>query len=1063
MSVNIVTGMTGVAHITSDDDRIRNASYVGNGKFVLPYLNEFEAEIINNNLVRIQDGMLMNQGTQMGIEPTDYEDVVIENGLSGVNRNDLIVMRYEKQQDTGLESASLVVIKGTSGDKAVDPEYIEGNILDGGDLIDDMPLYRVKIESLSIVEVEPLFEVKKDIETILEEFTEEISAELDGKMDTTNPTGTGSFSMNRRSNTAIGNYSHAEGYNTTASGAMSHAEGNDTVASGDQSHAEGNGTTASGYRSHAEGSGTVASGGYSHASGVATQAGYYNQFVTGRYNDNKQNNLFEIGNGTSDGNRSNAMAVNENGDLSIGGDIYDGEGNKLDAAALSELPEDMEELRDSLSTTSTATGNPISISDSAHVNAEELKVELEPIQDLHGYDNPWAGGAGKNKLVYPYVNSSQTVSGVTLTIQNDGTVNINGTATATISFVLADKVALDNIGSGDYILNGCAQGGATDGSTYFLGFYAPGKSKYDFGSGTTISLSGSEDASANVYIRINNGFTASNLVFKPMIRLSTETDPTFEPYSNICPISGYDETSVVVKDTADNPTVTDTYTLQFGDTVYGAEVDFVSGVATVTKGYIAEYAGEILPSTWISDRDVYAGGTTPTTGSQVVYELATPTTIQLTPQQIKMLKGNNVLVADGDMNLTYQVDGVVGDIKEWTEEQIEGIEVSANGFEVVVSTSDFVTFSCNHTYSEIVSALQSGEIVNASFLNTLDAVYTNNGSVAIEIQGTDPTICISLPGYITTSGGVITSRYNMVIKIDSNNTIEFFDWTSSGGGGGTSDSPTGFTPVGSIIPYMGNVSPRNYLACDGSVVNISDYPELADFFETQFHTKNYFGGDGITTFAVPDLRGEFLRGTGTNSHENQGSGTSVGTHQNATESNAIGYSTESGVKYTTFSAPSNRWAGYVNADSQLGTQKAGNWISTYGGTTGSLRYDAYTSRPTNTSVLWIIAVKDLYVEARHSYSTSEKIVGEWIDGSTVYEKTVDLGSDTDIGNTAWHDTGVDIVGINMIISVLAVNSSGSFYAINAYHDGNTLKLLSNRYNYNANVRYITIQYTKTTE
>ena len=157
MAVNIVTGMTGVAHITSDDDRCFNASILGKGKYVFEYGKKFSPSIINNNLVRIHDGMCINQGTQMGIEPNDYEDVIIENGVSGSKRNDLIVMRYEKNADTSIEKASLVVIKGTAGATATDPSYISGNILDGGDLIDDMPLFRVKIESLTITAVEKLF------------------------------------------------------------------------------------------------------------------------------------------------------------------------------------------------------------------------------------------------------------------------------------------------------------------------------------------------------------------------------------------------------------------------------------------------------------------------------------------------------------------------------------------------------------------------------------------------------------------------------------------------------------------------------------------------------------------------------------------------------------------------------------------------------------------------------------------------------------------------------------------------------------------------------------------
>ena len=157
MAVNIVTGMTGTAHITSDDDRCFNASILGTGKYVFDYGQKFSADIINNNLIRIHEGMCINQGTQMGIELNDYEDVIIENGVSGSNRNDLIVMRYERDADTSIEKASLVVIKGTAGATATDPSYISGNILDGGDLIDDMPLFRVKIESLTITAVEKLF------------------------------------------------------------------------------------------------------------------------------------------------------------------------------------------------------------------------------------------------------------------------------------------------------------------------------------------------------------------------------------------------------------------------------------------------------------------------------------------------------------------------------------------------------------------------------------------------------------------------------------------------------------------------------------------------------------------------------------------------------------------------------------------------------------------------------------------------------------------------------------------------------------------------------------------
>jgi len=67
--------------------------------------------------------------------------------------------------------------------------------------------------------------------------------------------------------TAGGQASHAEGLLSTTSGAYSHAEGYNTTASGNSAHAEGRNSVASGAGSHSEGTGTTSSGGYSHVEG----------------------------------------------------------------------------------------------------------------------------------------------------------------------------------------------------------------------------------------------------------------------------------------------------------------------------------------------------------------------------------------------------------------------------------------------------------------------------------------------------------------------------------------------------------------------------------------------------------------------------------------------------------------------------------------------------------------------------------------------------------------------------------------------------------------------------
>lgn len=156
MGAHLITGYAGKEHITAADQGLYNAGTLGTGKYVLPVGNMFAASVITNNLVKIKDGCLVNQGRNINIAVNDYEECEIDNGIQALKRNDLIVIRYEKNADTGIETASTIVIKGVSGETAVDPEYTTGNIF-ASDNVDDFPLYRVKLEGLNITAVEPLF------------------------------------------------------------------------------------------------------------------------------------------------------------------------------------------------------------------------------------------------------------------------------------------------------------------------------------------------------------------------------------------------------------------------------------------------------------------------------------------------------------------------------------------------------------------------------------------------------------------------------------------------------------------------------------------------------------------------------------------------------------------------------------------------------------------------------------------------------------------------------------------------------------------------------------------
>lgn len=95
------------------------------------------------------------------------------------------------------------------------------------------------------------------------------------------------------------------------------------------------------------------------------------------------------------------------------------------------------------------------------------------------------------------------------------------------------------------------------------------------------------------------------------------------------------------------------------------------------------------------------------------------------------------------------------------------------------------------------------------------------------------------------------------------------------------DAPStgGLAPAGTIIAFGGFSAPAGYLACDGSSVLKADYPELYAV------VSSYWGSSTATNFTLPDLRGAFLRGTGSHGTQNMANGNdfagqAVGTFEN---------------------------------------------------------------------------------------------------------------------------------------------------------------------------------------
>ena len=266
-----------------------------------------------------------------------------------------------------------------------------------------------------------------------------------------------------------------------------------------------------------------------------------------------------------------------------------------------------------------------------------VQVEITPMQEgtgdpspenvrpIVGRDSVSVIRCGKNLLD---ISNMQTITrnGVTFQLENGG-IHVSGTATGNVDspifkIFLSSGTYIDNMKKANFswLLGTSFVVQRSDGSNYYYTANQPFTIKED-------------EKPLYWYFMVRNGATLDEIVY-PQIELGSTTT-AYEPYQG------------------------NTYTVWLGQTVYGGTLDVRTGTLTVTHGEIAAYNGEALPGEWISDRDVYATGTQPSIGAQVVYDLVESQTIQLAPQQIIALSGTNTLYADaGNITVTGASDPI---------------------------------------------------------------------------------------------------------------------------------------------------------------------------------------------------------------------------------------------------------------------------------------------------------------------------------------------------------------------------------------------------------------------
>lgn len=264
----------------------------------------------------------------------------------------------------------------------------------------------------------------------------------------------------------------------------------------------------------------------------------------------------------------------------------------------------------------------------------------------------------RNYLIQPYSHSTRTISGVAFTVNSDGSVNVNGTATADASFSLAENDRIQDsfthLKGKTVTLSGCPDGGTA--STYMIYGAGVGGNVEDYGSGTTFVWN-PDTSSASIQIVVKSGTTIDK-TFYPQLELGT-IKSSYEPYN------GYDGTYTyngVINNMSDaypyeyQIIITDstgaTVTRSASVGVGYATVDYRDGGKGIAFGTTSTEDGFLCAMTpkFSGKESVQINVQTSKAGSKTLIDIRDPSTDSTTSdgQNIYIGAGGNTVIGSGE-------------------------------------------------------------------------------------------------------------------------------------------------------------------------------------------------------------------------------------------------------------------------------------------------------------------------------------------------------------------------------------------------------------------------------
>lgn len=154
MAFEIVDGMTGTKHISSDDLSALNVATIGKANCVLEYGDGFKLTMASANSATLGTGVGMVGGKRFWNQAAT--SLTVQSGTQGQKRNDLVVARYAKTS-AGIESITPVVVKGTPS---------TGTAADPATTSNDLKLWRIPLDGISVGTPVRLFDPVASLATL---------------------------------------------------------------------------------------------------------------------------------------------------------------------------------------------------------------------------------------------------------------------------------------------------------------------------------------------------------------------------------------------------------------------------------------------------------------------------------------------------------------------------------------------------------------------------------------------------------------------------------------------------------------------------------------------------------------------------------------------------------------------------------------------------------------------------------------------------------------------------------------------------------------------------------